>query len=584
MKRFIKFIPKLKTNQRPYSTTHLLRQESTKLKKIEEDLEKDITKKLDDYVPPLKVDDAKGLTEKHVKIINTWLEKSYGENELYMAEVEHSHIENVMQRTFFKTVALWKADAGATRKGYKEFISAMVYSVKVFEVDQTVDAYLELIDCFPQSKHTGIKRKSHIKAAFAERFADHELGEIITLRMMANGCIPDGKYRDKILAIFGQWSPVYVAVDNVMFWQPRFQGYHLSESYDSAIVRPHEKVDPIKDPVKSSFLALRQMAPGIHSKMQRFSIESSLEQQLIHMQKQSEIKIKEEDLPPFEARMLRESVQRKAFSNAVISVQSEQMMEDIKNHDSSLPIIVSGPHVVMVKDTRIKYYMIESATGGQIEPFWEDPDKYQKVEYEKWWKDDHKKELVKTVDNLGRLQAVEQRVLPRLDVMKDKIQKDYIQSGWSQLDELEEFEETWEAPSYAICTIGSEDTETALLTWLRSLSLSSPENERALTNSVVMFQRSAIENSKKNEQLDASKESNTLIRQEDIPRDCFLGTAPAIMPRVEELDNYMIGVEAERDFQERQNWGDEPNADIFQSWEDHVPELPQGPTQTIKIG
>merc|ERR1712050_411173 len=114
-------------------------------------------------------------------------------------------------------------------------------------------------------------------------------------------------------------------------------------------------------------------------------------------------------------------------------------------------------------------------------------------------------------DNLGRLQAVEQKVLPRLDVMRDKIQKDYIQEGWSQLDELEEFEETWEAPSYAICTIGSEDTETALLTWLRNLSLTCPNNERALTNSAIMFQRSALEKSKKNQQLDANQESRTLI-------------------------------------------------------------------------
>merc|ERR1711976_537547 len=186
---------------------------------------------------------------------------------------------------------------------------------------------------------------------------------------------------------------------------------------------------------------------------------------------------------------------------AIISTQSEQMMKDIKNHDPNLPIIVSGPHVVMVKDTRIKYYMIESATGGQLEPFWEDPDKYQKVEYTKWWKEEHKKELVKTLDNLGRLQAVEQRVLPRLDIMKGKIQKDYIQEGWSQLQELEDFEECWEAPSYAICTIGSEDTETALLTWLRNLALASPDNERALTLSPVLLERSAIPSSKNSEHL-----------------------------------------------------------------------------------
>ena len=214
-------------------------------------------------------------------------------------------------------------------------------------------------------------------------------------------------------------------------------------------MRPQERVDPVRDPVKASFLALRQMAPGIHSRMNRFAIEPTLEQQLIHIQKEAEHKIKNEDLSPFDAKMLRESVQRKAFSNAIISTQSEQMMKDIKNHDPNLPIIVSGPHVVMVKDTRIKYYMIESATGGQLAPFWEDPDKYQKVEYTKWWKEEHKKDLVKTLDNLGRLQAVEQRVLPRLNIMKDKIQKDYIQEGWSQLQELEDFEECWEAPSYS---------------------------------------------------------------------------------------------------------------------------------------
>ena len=99
-----------------------------------------------------------------------------------------------------------------------------------------------------------------------------------------------------------------------------------------------------------------------------------------------------------------------------------------------------------------------------------------------------------------------------------------------------------------------------------------------------MFQRSALEKSKKNQQLDANQESRTLISQDDIPSDCFLGTAPALMPKTEELDNYMIGVNAQRDFEERQDWGDEPNADFLQSWDDYVPDLPQGPTQTIKMG
>ena len=165
-------------------------------------------------------------------MVNSWLERVYEKSDLFVKDVELSYIDNIKQRTFFKIVELWQSEVGDQKKGYKEFISSMVHSVSAFDVSRREDAYLKLFDCFPQGPHTGIRRVDPMKAFGQSRFADHELGEYIIKQMGLNACIPSNKLRDKVITIFGDYSIVYVAADNIMFWQRRLSGFQERYEYD----------------------------------------------------------------------------------------------------------------------------------------------------------------------------------------------------------------------------------------------------------------------------------------------------------------------------------------------------------------
>lgn len=469
---------------------------------ISEELRKVIIEqRLDDYVPPLNVEDdsADGLfDEEHLDVVNKYLEKTWSDKELFYHDLKLGHIESYKKRTFYKMVHLFQEETGETRKGYIEFTSALLYNLKKFDVDRDLEAYRQLLHCFPQSPYTGIKRNDFSVGAGAfwqDRYADHELAELILQEMFRKGVHGDNALREFVLEIFGRNSMPYVAIDNLMFWNPRFAGFEARYNYN-AYVQPIDPPDVVRDPVEASFKALRQMVPGIYTEIKRFPINENLETQLIEMQKKNEAEIKKLKPAPYETKLMREAMDRKAFSNAIISCQSDEMLENIAKHDEKLPIIISGPNVVFVQGKRIKYYSITSAAGGDFDmSIYEDPDQYQKLTYDKWWKSekDVDKILWDTSTDLSRIQSIHQKTLPSLSHLKGQVEGDLLWEGHSQLDEIDEFEEPFEASTYAIATFGSDGSEAALLQWIRNLALTERENYETFKKVPIVFQKSILE-------------------------------------------------------------------------------------------
>ena len=56
-----------------------------------------------------------------------------------------------------------------------------------------------------------------------------------------------------------------------------------------------------------------------------------------------------------------------------------------------------------------------------------------------------------------------------------------------------------------------------------------------------------------------------------IQQDCFLGTAPSLMPKEADLDKIMIGVNYATDIKDRAQWGDDANCEMFDTWDDWIP-------------
>ena len=396
---------------------------------------------------------------------------------------------------------------------HKKPLFSPPYNLKKFDVEKHPEAYRELLECFPQSPYTGIRRSNFDKydgAFWQDRYADHELAYIILKEMFDQGLQGDNALREYVLQIWGRNSQPYVMVDNLMYWNPRFAGFNLRYDYNG-YVTPYSPPNVLKDPVEASFKALRQMLPGIYTDMHRYPINENLELQLQNMQKINEKEIKDEKLSPYEARQKREMMDRKAFSNAIISAQDDNMIKRIGKHDETLPIILSGPHVVYVQGKRIKYYSIESAVGGDFDmTIYEDPDQYKRIEYNKWWQgqEDIDRVLWNTESDLGRINAIKQKVLPSLSHLKDQVEGDYLWEGHSQLSEIDELEAEWESPTYAIATFGSDGTEAALLQWIKNLSLTHRENYEAFSKSPVIFKKSMLPSEEVN--IDPEFESTSL--------------------------------------------------------------------------
>ena len=72
-----------------------------------------------------------------------------------MDDIDYHDIEDYNKRLFFKLVDLWIADVGPTKKGHREFLQVAMNSLEKFKIESDIGAYLKLLDCYPEGKHTG---------------------------------------------------------------------------------------------------------------------------------------------------------------------------------------------------------------------------------------------------------------------------------------------------------------------------------------------------------------------------------------------------------------------------------------------
>ena len=241
----------------------------------------------------------------------------------YMDDVDYHDIQDANQRVFYKIVDLWLKEVGSTKRGHREFIRVLLKSLHRFNVESDIKSYLKLLDCFPDGKHTGLKREKWFKSAFQDRLSDHALGVQIMTRIFRNA-IPNDKLFDKTYDLFGRFSPATRHARRLIFWYPKFVGPN-----------PH----PVSNlqlkqmtPIDIALHGLRQMNPGIKSHYHCFSVDKSKCDESLDVGK----------------------------IDSVISVQTDDQIRELAKHDTSMPVYVEGPYITYFKTKTVQYYVMRS--------------------------------------------------------------------------------------------------------------------------------------------------------------------------------------------------------------------------------
>uniref|UniRef100_H2XTD8 Evolutionarily conserved signaling intermediate in Toll pathway, mitochondrial n=1 Tax=Ciona intestinalis TaxID=7719 RepID=H2XTD8_CIOIN len=228
------------------------------------------------------------------------------------------------KRTFYKLVDIWISEAGLARRGHREFIQAAMHAMPKFNVESDIRAYVRLLDCFPDGKHTGIHRSHWFYSAFQDKIADHSIAENLVSQISQHGAIPNDKLFNKALEIFGKFSPAMLAVRQCLFWYPRiiaFQKHPISVSDFKEL-----------SPTEIAFHGLRQMSPGLDAKFRNFEVLQSECDEILNTDQ----------------------------LDSVVSIQTPEQQSMLAKHDPDSPVFIQGPNTVYVKNKQLQYYVMRS--------------------------------------------------------------------------------------------------------------------------------------------------------------------------------------------------------------------------------
>lgn len=355
----------------------------------------------------------------------------------YMDDVDYHDIQDVNHRVFFKIVDIWLKEVGPAKRGYRDFVVALLHSLEKFNIEGEVSAYLRLLDCFPHGKHTEIKRIHWFKAAFQDKFADHALGVDIFRKIFYNA-VPNGEVFTKATDLFGRYSPATSAARGIIFWHPR-----MVAADPHPVTRSELKQ---LTPIEIAFRGLRQMNPGIDSHYHNFTVDKSRCDETL---KANQI-------------------------DSIISVQTDEQISLFSKHDPATPVYVEGPYLTYFKSKSIRYFVMRSDPAVK-----KSNERTQILTTQEWWTQFYKTEWTKSETSVS---TVEESFFPIVDVV------DPTERKKDEIAIVEPHVKAVEGTVYAIACTDYNSPE-ALLTWIRGLV---PQNPILSECTVLMREEEAF--------------------------------------------------------------------------------------------
>lgn len=201
------------------------------------------------------------------------------------------------------------------RKGHVEFINVATRFVAEFGVEKDLEVYKMLFDLFPKGKYTP---RSLVQAEFFHFPYHQDCGVRLLDAMESHGVIPDRELRQMVLDTFGFYSEVFKKFARMMYWMPKFK--HMS---------PFPLPNPVpRDAFELARLAIKRMCVDIQTTVS------------VHQTKQE--------------------VPDAVDDTWIVTGQSPQQQELIREHPTNKPIRIEGPFSIYLRSSSISYFVLRA--------------------------------------------------------------------------------------------------------------------------------------------------------------------------------------------------------------------------------
>nr|XP_039271037.1 evolutionarily conserved signaling intermediate in Toll pathway, mitochondrial-like [Styela clava] len=351
-------------------------------------------------------------------------------------DAEYYDVVEADKRLFFKMVDMWIQDAGETRRGHREFVQVALNNLDRFNVQHESKAYLKILECYPQSEHTGMRRDEWFKSVWQDKIIDHELGGRLFSIMAKNNALINDEFYNACMRLFGKFSRATVSARQLIFWQPRLSAFvpFLISKLEL------EKLTPIEIAVRG----LRQVNPGIDASYRRFEVDSSV--------------LNDEKLTP------------EAEIDCIISVQTDHQREMLDHHDVTKPLFVEGPNMVYFQNKKIQYYIMRT---DPIENKIEMSEQERVLTDKEWWTQFYgsdfgtsKRFFNKSTQELYSTESF----LPRVKLES----KSFVDLQQNEIIQVEDDTKPFEGNVFAVAATDHKSIG-ALRSWVKGLEPSNPK-------------------------------------------------------------------------------------------------------------
>jgi signaling intermediate in Toll pathway protein len=285
------------------------------------------------------------------------------------------------------------------RRGDVEFIYGALRNMEKFGVHRDLASYKKLFNVFPKGKYVPENR---LQADFFHYPRQQDCALKVMVYMEKHNIIPDEEFGDMILNTFGKISQPFKKYCRMMYWLPKLKNI-------SPWLLPDELPD---DALELAKMGIRQI-----TSVDRLT-----------------------DILVYNAEELEQATDK----TWIVSGQSPDQKELLKELESGTPVYVEGAFRVWLRDVQVNYFILRGAPKPRIP----DPQaEMRDVQYIRLWMDGQKE-------------------------TKEEL----------KLDRYPTIHEQEDGTIFAVCATGTSSRE-SLLSWIRFLEKENPK----LSDLAVLF-------------------------------------------------------------------------------------------------